>query len=89
MRSADERVLDGNAAAGVLAQIFALDITAAHSTCAGCGATRALGAALLYSGAGYVLRCTDCGGALLRVVTAPGRTFLTMTGIRVLEIRDS
>jgi hypothetical protein len=89
MRSVDEMVLDGNAAAGVLALIFAVDVTASISTCAGCGSTRALGAARLYSGPGYVLRCTDCGGALLRVVTAQGRTFVTMTGIRVLEIRDS
>jgi hypothetical protein len=89
MRSVDELVLDGNAAAGVLAQVFALDVTAANSTCTDCGSTRALGAARLYGGPGYVLRCTDCGGALLRLVTAPGRTFVTMTGIRVLEIRDS
>ena len=89
MRSVDELVLDGNAAAGVMAAIFAVDVTVAVSTCADCGSTRPLGAARLYAGAGYVLRCTDCGGALLRLVTAPGRSFLTMTGIRVLEIRDT
>lgn len=89
MRSVDEMVLDGNAAAGVLALIFAVDVTAAASTCAHCGSIRALGAARLYSGAGYVLRCTDCGEALLRLVTGHGRTFVTMTGIHGLEIRDS
>jgi hypothetical protein len=88
MRSVDELVLDGNAVAGVLALIFAVDVTAAASTCADCGSTRALGAARLYIGAGYVLRCTDCGGVMLRLVTAPERTFLTMTGIRGLEVRD-
>jgi hypothetical protein len=89
MRPVDEMVLDGNAAAGVLALIFAVDVTAAATTCAECGSTRALGAAKLYSGPGYVLRCSACGGTLLRMVTAPGRTFVSMTGIRVLEIRDS
>jgi hypothetical protein len=86
MRSADEMMLDGNAAAGELARIFSAEITRAESTCAGCGSTHPLGTAHLFIGAGYVLRCTDCGSVLLRLVEAPGRLFIELTGVRLLEI---
>jgi hypothetical protein len=86
MRHVEDLVLDGNAAAGLLSQIFVPEMTTAQSTCAGCGAVRPLGAARLYEAAGMVLRCTDCSGVLLRVVSAPGRTFIELTGIRRLEI---
>ena len=33
--------LDGNAAAGELSEVFALDVTTAVATCAGCGMTGA------------------------------------------------
>lgn len=86
MRDAEELVLDGNAAGGVLAQIFLPDMTNVVSTCAGCGAEHPLGAARLYEGAGLVLRCADCAGVLLRVVVAPGRSFIELTGIRRLAV---
>ena len=83
MRPNEEMTLDGNAAAGELAQIFSAEMTRAESTCAGCGVTRALGSARLFVGAGYVLRCTDCGAVLLRLVRAPERCFIELTGIRL------
>lgn len=86
MRNVEELVLDGNAAAGVLSQIFVPEMTTARFTCAGCGAIHPLGAARFYEAAGVVLRCTDCAGVLLRVVSAPGRSFIELTGIRRLEI---
>jgi hypothetical protein len=86
MRPVDETMLDGNAAAGELAQVFSVDITSVQSTCANCGSTGALGAAHLFNGPGYVLRCTVCGCVLLRLVTAPGRIFIELTGIRLMEI---
>jgi hypothetical protein len=86
MRSTDEMMLDGNAAAGELARIFSADMTRAESTCAGCGSTHALGAAHLFASAGYVLRCKDCGSVLMRLVKAPGRLFIELTGIRLLEV---
>ena len=86
MREAEDLVLDGNAAAGSLSQIFVPEMTSARFTCAGCGAIRPLGAARMFDSAGAVLRCTDCAGVLLRIVSAPGRTFIELTGIRRLEI---
>jgi len=60
--------LDGNAAAGMLEEIFTFEVTSAHCTCAGCGRTAPLGALLLYGGEmGIILRCPECGRAELRV----------------------
>ena len=44
-RADDERAgealrLDGNAAAGILSEVFVPDLTTAHATCAGCGQPR-------------------------------------------------
>ena len=46
----DALPLDGNAAAGILSEIFALDMTEASVTCGGCGAVAEIGAARLYGG---------------------------------------
>src|SRR5205085_9732839 len=54
----DDLRLDGNAAAGVLAEIFAVEMTAAIGTCAHCGAANPIGAVQVYAQApGTVLRC--------------------------------
>ena len=42
-------VLDGNAAAGLLQEIFALDATTAQIQCAACGATGAIGSLRLHA----------------------------------------
>lgn len=86
MRAMEELILDGNAAAGLLAQIFVPDMTSALARCAHCQASAALGAVALYQGAGTVLRCRTCEGVLLRVVSAPDRTYIELTGIRCLEL---
>ncbi len=82
--------LDGNAAAGELRQVFAVDLTAAVGECTGCGRTGELATALLYLRApGLVLRCPGCDGVLLRLVTAPGRMWLDMGGLRCLQLTTS
>ena len=45
--TSDIDYLDGNAAAGELGEIFAMDITVAEGQCAHCGATRRFAEALL------------------------------------------
>jgi Family of unknown function (DUF6510) len=80
--------LDGNAAAGILSEIFAVDLTAARAMCAGCGATRAVGALLLYAhGMGTVVRCPSCDAVVLRVGRTPTQVWLDATGARHLVIR--
>ena len=86
MRSAEELVLDGNALAGALSQVFVADMTTARITCGACSQDRMLATARLYRGAADVLRCTGCDAVLLRLVTAPGRVYLEMTGVRCLEL---
>jgi hypothetical protein len=85
--SRPERMLDGNAAAGPLAEIFAFEVTGATSTCAHCAARFPLGAHHLYADApGWVLRCPGCARVVLRLVRTPGRALLDLRGSRLLEI---
>lgn len=80
-------VLDGNAAAGMLSEVFAVELTAAAVRCAGCDRLAALADAVTYLDApGAVLRCRGCDGVLVRVVVAPDRRWLDMSGVAVLEL---
>ena len=79
--------LDGNAAAGILQEIFPFDMTLIQATCTGCGATNVIGATAAYMhGMGTVIRCPACDTVLIRVAQAGGRSFLDMRGVRVLQI---
>ena len=79
-------VLDGNAAAGLLQEIFVLEITTAQIQCEACGSTGAVGSLRLYAAPmGAVLRCTHCDGILMRAVHTPHGRWLEMTGARCLR----
>jgi hypothetical protein len=82
-----DRRLDGNAAAGPLRELFALDLMTAACTCAHCGATTALAEHVLYPDApALVLRCPSCTGVVLRYGTGGGRARLDLTGARLLVL---
>jgi Family of unknown function (DUF6510) len=82
-----ENKLDGNAAAGILQEIFPFDMTLVQATCTGCGATDVIGALAVYMhGMGTVVRCPSCDTALIRIAQTRGRNFLDMRGVRVLQI---
>ena len=50
--------LDGNAAGGLLNEVFPFEMTAAATTCSGCGAIKPVGELMLYAhGMGAILRC--------------------------------
>ena len=84
---ADALRLDGNAAAGILSEIFAPDLTAARATCARCGTTRPVGALLVYAyGMGTVVRCPSCDGVVLCVARTRTQVWLDMTGARRIVI---
>jgi Family of unknown function (DUF6510) len=86
----EEMRLDGNAAGGVLREVFAREMTAALATCTGCGMTRPLGALLEYGHRmGVVLRCPTCDAAMLRLVGTPGWLRLDASGISILMIPES
>jgi hypothetical protein len=79
--------VDGNAMAGDLAEIFAVDVTAAVATCAGCGRAGVVAELRLWRRApGIVARCPGCGDVVLRVVRAPDRVFLDLHGAIRLEL---
>jgi len=82
--------LDGNAAAGELSKIFAMDVTAAEGQCAHCGATKRFAETHLYmQGPGIVARCGVCEHVLLRLVNAGQRVFLDMRGMTCLILDTS
>jgi hypothetical protein len=76
-----EQRLDGNAAAGLLREVFAADLTTATVAVEGCGRNRVLAALMLCGGAfGAVLRCLYADLAMLRLIRrqrAPGWTCVT------------
>jgi Zn finger protein HypA/HybF involved in hydrogenase expression len=79
--------LDGNAAAGLLQEVFAMEMTTAVGTCGSCGAEDSVGAVHLYVSAGLVLRCPHCDSVLMRVVEARSRVWVDLSGVRSLELR--
>ena len=83
----DALTLDGNAVAGLLQQLFAVEMTTAVGTCAGCGASDAVGAVRVYHGAGAVLRCPHCNAVLLKIVTDDARVWVDLRGLRTLEVQ--
>ncbi len=86
--TSDDRRLDGNAAGGILGQIFALEMTTAEVICATCDTVGPLGAALVYGVAmGAIIRCPGCGEALIRVAHARRRYWIDLSGARLLQLR--
>jgi Family of unknown function (DUF6510) len=89
-RADDQRVeealrLDGNAAAGILSEVFVPDLTTARVTCANCGTIRALGALLVYAhGMGTVMRCPSCDAVVLRIARPRSQLWLDPTGARLV-----
>jgi hypothetical protein len=79
--------LDGNAAAGPLSELFAVDLTAAIAQCNGCGQTTVFADSRVYVDApGIVARCTGCDSVLLRIVTTPNDTYLDLRGLTYLRV---
>jgi hypothetical protein len=80
--------LDGNAAAGLLSEIFVAEMTTARGTCAKCGATNVLAAAQLYMHApGAVLRCPNCTAVLMCVVRLPdGGLVVELSGLERIRM---
>ncbi len=78
---------DGNALAGPLGELFAVDITAAATTCASCGRhARVAELAVFASGHGTVGRCVGCDQAVLRLVRTPDAAWLDLRGTVALRV---
>ena len=85
--SAQMNYLDGNAAAGELSKIFAIDVTSAEGQCAHCGTKKRFAEARLYMQCpGVVARCCVCEHVLLRMVNVRQRVFLDMCGMTYVNL---
>jgi Family of unknown function (DUF6510) len=85
----EEMTLDGNAIAGLLREVFAVEMTDARGTCAWCGAVNEVGRAEVYMHApGTVVRCPACEQVLMRIVRGRGRYWVDFSGVRCLEFRE-
>jgi hypothetical protein len=79
--------LDGNALAGLLREIFSLEMTMARVTCGGCSKTGYLGGLPAYVQApGAVIRCPACDIAMMRIVHDNGHYWLDCRGTRSFQI---
>ncbi len=79
--------VDGNALAGPLGEVFAVDVTVAISQCASCGQTDPVAALRVYAKApGFVARCRSCDAVIMRLVRTPDGAFLDMRGCVTLRI---
>ena len=82
----DALMLDGNAVAGLLQEVFAVEMTTAIGTCDRCGATEEVGAVHVFRGAGMVMRCPHCDNALMTIVTDDTRMWIGFAGVRTLQV---
>ncbi len=74
-------MVDGNAVAGELQQIFGRDMTTAVARCAGCASDAEMGALLAFTrGPGVVLRCPTCRAAIARIVETTTAIYLDARG---------
>jgi len=87
----DEHRLDGNAAGGILGDIFSFEMTLAETACAGCGAVARIGACVVYAhGMGTVVRCASCDDTLIRLARRNGddHYWLDLRGVEYLKIEE-
>jgi hypothetical protein len=82
-----EMKLDGNAIGGLMAEVFGVEMTTATSVCRSCGSVGQLASVDVYMKApGIVVRCRTCESVLVKIVRAPGRTWIDLGGLRALEL---
>ncbi len=85
-----ELMLDANATAGLLQEVFGVEMTAAPTECANCGNEGELGSLLAFTqGPGIVLRCPACENVVLRITQTPKAIYLDARGAVYLRLARS
>jgi uncharacterized protein DUF6510 len=83
----DPLVLDANAVAGDLYELFGVELTAVLHQCAHCGNRSALGTLRAWTrGPGIVLRCLVCSDVVLRWSRTSTRMVLDLRGAALIEL---
>jgi Family of unknown function (DUF6510) len=86
-RAVEDAYQDGNVLAGPLAELFAVDVTAATSQCANCRRSGPLALLHVYGHApGLVARCPMCSEVMLRLVRGAADAWLDLHGTLSLRI---
>jgi hypothetical protein len=74
--------LDGNALAGLLAEVFGEDMTSVVITCRTCGVSAPIGEAVVYPRLpGAVARCRNCAAMLMVITRIRGVHCVDMLGL--------
>src|SRR5829696_7315109 len=82
-----ELMLDANATAGLLYELFGAEMTASPTECAHCGKEGEIGTLLAFSqGPGIVLRCSGCENVVIRIVQTPEAIYLDARGAVYLRL---
>jgi hypothetical protein len=80
-------MLDANATAGLLYEIFGAEMTASPTECAHCGREGEIGTLLAFTqGPGIVLRCSSCENVVIRIVQTPEAIYLDARGAVYVRI---
>lgn len=79
---------DGNAVAGLLAQVLAVDATSIRRTCQSCADRRPMADHRAYHGAGVVLRCPSCGDVALRIAIVGDGLTVELRGTFQVVLED-
>jgi hypothetical protein len=88
MDTANDLRLDGNAAAGLLSEVFRPEATAALARCGNCGAEGRVGTLMVYAhGMGMVFRCPRCEQVMIRIAHRREEVVLDMRGVVFLRLR--
>ena len=82
-----ELMLDANATAGLLFEIFGVEMTASPTECAYCGNEGEIGTLLAFTqGPGVILRCSACENVVLRIVKTHEAIYLDARGAVYLRL---
>ncbi len=80
-------MVDANALAGMLQEIFSMEMTTSPTECAHCGYEGEVGTLLAFiASPGLVLRCPGCENVILRIVTTPRAVYLDARGAAFLRL---
>jgi hypothetical protein len=78
---AQSLMLDGNALAGLLRELFYAEMTVAPVECANCGRQGEMGSLWAFvESPGYILRCPGCQNIIMRITVTPEQVFVDARG---------